>query len=217
MKKQYFIFTGLFFAAMIMVSSPLMAIGLGAYTTGSAASYSCTLYDDYDSTFDLDVSQFGAGFVLDTAVAKDRVFNYRLNVELTGLSAETESGSAYDGFAFNVFNTFGFGIVRTEKVRFWLGPQIGFGYFYADKPTDYGYYETYTSSIEGATVSVGPMAGININIGPVVSLCFDAGLRASFIFGGIDTYDDYYDFDGSGAEFVVHAGIIFRIHDKYTE
>jgi len=221
MKKLYFIFSGLFVAAMILFSSPLMAVGLGVYLTGQGGSYSCSPSDSTYDSFDLSTSEFGIGFVLDTTVAKDKIFNYRLNIELTNISATPEDGDSFSGVGFNIFNTFGFGVVRKEKVRLWIGPQIGFGYFYADTTSTYysSYYgyESYTTSVDGVRLSIGPMVGLNINLGPVVSLCFDTGFRVSSIFGGVDTYDEYIDFSGSGVEFVAHAGVIFRIHDKYEQ
>lgn len=73
----------------------------------------------------------GFGFVLDTAVAKNSLFNYQLNFVFD--KWESSDGPAgppdtidVDMFVFN--NSFGFGIVRTEGFRFWFGPEIRVGW-----------------------------------------------------------------------------------------
>ena len=63
--------------------------------------------------------------MFDTAVAQDKFFNYQLNLgydeftnKLPGSSRDLKLGGLM------ISNSFGFGIVRTDGFRLWMGPEI---------------------------------------------------------------------------------------------
>jgi hypothetical protein len=89
-------------------------------------------YNSYGSSYPSDyLYGYGGGIILDSAVAKDKIFNYRFKAGYDRYYASiTSSSSKFDPTnRYSMSQTFGFGIVRNEDTRFWIGPQIGFHYF----------------------------------------------------------------------------------------
>ncbi|MBN2402898.1 MAG: hypothetical protein JXN64_10920 [Spirochaetes bacterium] len=219
MKKIMLKYVMLFIFGFFAFSSDLYAIGLGGYITGAGGSYDWTYsmreYDETEITVDSNVFKLGGGFILDTAVAKDTLFNYRLNVGYTALVIDNEEG-VYDiyGWDFHVYNTFGFGLVRTESIRFWIGPQAGLGLYYGEWDVSEDTYDT--NSFSTFFLSIGGAIGLNYNISSRFSLGFDGGIRFASHSGYGELGDQTYDITGSGAEFFANVCFIVRINDSYS-
>ena len=201
---------------LVIISHSLRAAGLGIafrYGVGSV---------DYD-LYDGDASHFGINFVFDSNVAKNSVFNYRLNAGVEffehSYDATYDYGYLYteteynEGIRIITDHTFGFGIVKSRVVRLWLGPNIRFGFVSADEA--------------GLCVGAGLTAlGLNFNFGPVFTLGVEAGYQfyADLYFDDVvsnEYVEDYYLYEGSssGANnmFVLKISILFRIHDTYDD
>jgi hypothetical protein len=214
---------------MIAGYTSSMALGFGAYFNGGGGH---TTWSD----FSMEGEQYfiGGGLLLDTCVAKNRVFNYRLNVGYDrNLPLELNKTSfrslKINFHRLNLINTFGFGIVRHSIVRFWLGPQLCVRYLNIDmKGTDYilpillrvPFPIEFHSIKDRAEVDVGAALGLNFHLSALVSLTLEGGFRYGVIFnssqsqqsgssatvnlGGDETYEGY----GS-------VGVIFRFNDEY--
>lgn len=213
------------FCFIIILSTSLYAVGLGIafpYGTGN------TDYDIYDA----DASQIGINFIFDTNVAKQSVFNYRLNVGVEFFNHDWEyeyyyydyyyGYSSYDylygtneGIRIVTDHTFGFGIVKSRVVRLWLGPTVRFGYI--------------TGDYAGITLGGGlTLLGLNFNMGPVFTLALEAGylFDADIYFDGVEI-DEYsynagtwvYESSDAGINnmFVAKLSILFRINDTYDD
>ena len=139
------------------------------------------------------------GFTLDSNVAADRVFNYRL--ELFYGSGDHDFQSSSDMVGMN--HTFGFGVVRTRPVRVWLGPQIGL--YYESGGDNRFSWDTYGFNI-------GPAVGVNFNMGPVVSLALTGYAR----FGGYYYDDDWGDNSDTERIMGMNLALYFRTRgDRY--
>lgn len=132
-----------------------------------------------------DRNEVGFGFALDTNVAADRLFNYRMDFGYHGsfwADSATDSvlGGA-NGLMFN--NAFGFGILRTSVLRLWLGPAFRMNFdWYGDVDLfDYQF-------------GVGPQAGLNFHVGPV-----------SFVLSSAYNYKFGWFIDTSGFNLPVEA------------
>ncbi len=99
---------------------------------------------------------------------------------------------------FSVANTFGFGVVRTEKIRFWLGPQVTVGALLAD--------------IKGGYGELGLALGLNINFGEAFTIGFTVEGRS--LIGAYAYLNGPVEFV-YGGEGVVTMAFIFRINDTY--
>ena len=156
---------------------------------------------------DRDVSN--VGFVVDTAVARNKVFNYRF----TFLKEENNAdGGRLDMQGYAMTHDFGFGVVRTKNVRLWLGPQLK-GSYYDDITLNSG--GTTTGDVVG--FGVGPVIGLNVNLPQVVSFSFTAAYHIIGFYTGDSYYDssgNYYDtVDSDSTGLYLTLGLIFRINE----
>ncbi|MBN2077560.1 MAG: hypothetical protein JW838_01250 [Spirochaetes bacterium] len=118
----------------------------------------------------------GLDFVMDTAVARDRLFNYRLTIECANFTRWEErlfSSRSYQVNRLLWANTFGFGIVRTRLMRIWVGPQVALSYEFKNRDR----------AILGSAIytTVGPVVGANINTWENVTLGFELGFRTGLV------------------------------------
>lgn len=166
-------------------STQAMAIGKGFYLQLGSGSSSWDLEDSYGFqwSFDADTDHAGVGFVLDTAPAEDRLFNYRFQIGYEQF-VRKESSTSYkmDMDSLVIDQDFGFGIVRNERIRFWIGPQLRIS-FSGGTPEGATNYDV---SLFG--IGLGPVAGININTPTRLSFAFKFGIMAMSYTGvGDDT------------------------------
>ena len=209
----------IFFAFSIFIPDA-NAIGLGGYVNLSQGTMSGTSETDNspDVDFDSDFSTFGLGFVLDTCVARDSLFNYRLQIGYEGINHSIEAENGYEddlgltGFAFT--NDFGFGVLRRSFMRLWVGPELRFSYG-AGEYDDRDYYDVYFM-----TFGIGPAVGANFHLGQApISLA----VKMSYLFEayvGAGVYDGPYDYDdqvytGSGSTIFFTFSVLFRLGDNY--
>lgn len=196
----------------VFLASSAMAVGIGFYTGYGKGSTDWEIDDDWN-TYDLNAEseRVGFGFVLDTAVAKDRIFNYRLKLGYEDRIDKFDDGDKVKLKGFVWSNAFGFGVVRTPVFRLWLGPQLDVSY-YKGHPEGYDNFD-----IRLVGIGFGPVIGANINIGSVVTLSLDGGFQFKSC-GGIGEdnnnyyYEDYDIWDDTG---FVNFAVIFRFGDRY--
>lgn len=191
----------------VFTASPVLAIGLGVYGNYSMGQYhwdfknsSNTLYKyGYEDFIDRvstneEHSCYGGGILLDTAVAKDKLLNYRLGI---GYDRNTHYSYTLD-LKLNriiISNTFGFGIIRHDDMRLWLGPQLRFSYNWGKIEFDSIYVDRLLSSIRGpiygkekdnikyGRIDFGIAIGANIQMTGDISLGFEFGPRAFIGYG----------------------------------
>ena len=147
------------FVTLFFVSNA-SALGLGFYGSFGSGSgeWEVDPEDAPDYTVDTDNEHRGLGFVLDTAVAKDKVFNYRLQVGLDKWEEEDSAGNKFEIDGFVVDNDFGFGVFRRENFRLWLGPElrIEYGEGVLNDNTDY--------EVRLIGIGVGPVIAVTVTI-----------------------------------------------------
>jgi len=191
--------------AMLLISSAYtsqaMAIGKGFYLQLGSGGATWDAEDDLGTkwSFDTDTSYAGIGFVLDTATADDRLFNYRFQVGLEKYENKTtRTGSKLSMDSLVIDQDFGFGLVRNERLRFWLGPELRIS-FSAGSPDN-----SPDLDIGMFGVGLGPAVGINIHTRSRLSLAFKLGYMAM-------SYSGYGD-DTSAAD----NNIDYTVEEHYT-
>lgn len=184
-------------ASLIGVSN-VHAFGFGAYleTAKGSGTYE-DLYDDgygysgpdgYSDSIDVDA--VGFGFVMDTNLSGQNVFNYRMSVGYANLDVPDSVGPDVDGDRISMDHTFGFGIVRNENMRFWIGPQIHLDYSKWDIPL--GSELLSKDSVDFLGFGFGAASGMNFHIPNAGSICPEFGVRYQLNFS--DRYEEtYYD------------------------
>jgi hypothetical protein len=198
------------FVSLFFVSSA-SALGLGFYGSFGSGSGEWEVDPDEDSdyTVDTDNEHRSFGFVLDTAVAKDKVFNYRLQVGIDKWKEKDFDGGEFEIDGFVVDNDFGFGVVRRENFRLWLGPElrIEYGEGILNDNTD--------AEVALIGIGVGPVIGVNFNFGKTFTL----GLKSGYLFEGYGgTGRDLLDSESytiRSRQLYFNAAIIFRINDTF--
>jgi hypothetical protein len=185
----------------ILVTSEVMAYGLGVY---GSYGYGWADWKSDSSTsgrLEKDAGHYGIGILFDTAVAKDELFNYRLNLGYEKLKARPGEGTlSYDLDGVIIDNDFGFGLIRTKSVRVWVGPELRLQYW-RGYTTGSNYHDT---NIFG--VGIGPVIGLNYHFGPLVSLGLKGGYLYNY-FGGTGPDTDFYVKENL---IFINAAIIFR-------
>ena len=208
------------FAVFLLCSffpADAMAVGLGFNVSAGGGSTDWEAEDwwgDSYDVFDTDDSRVGFGFIFDTTVAKDRLFNYRLNIGTEAVDYETEGGSTFETSGWFMAHDFGVGIVRKKSLRLWIGPELRISHSEGELDTDN------SSSIDVITIGIGPVLGLNLNLGRTVTLAFKVGALAMSSLGTwefVDPwgYEDEFDLNGDGSHTFANVGIIFRLGDNY--
>ncbi|HOT44100.1 MAG TPA: hypothetical protein PLM53_08630 [Spirochaetota bacterium] len=187
-------------AISMVIAQSAQAAGIGVYGTGGVAmmnwQYNGTKVGSSTDYF------YGGGLAVDSNVARNELFGYRFTAGyeqyvLTDPGSDAKSDPIH---RFSMTHTFGFGVARTEMVRFWIGPKIGLHYLYKH---DNGY--SYDAIGADALLAL----GLNVNAGKVFTFFFDIGVG----------YMGVYNLKGSGVgnSFGADAklGFMFRINDSY--
>jgi hypothetical protein len=193
----------LLFVIMVPVS-PLSAAGIGIF--GSYGEGMVRYTYDYRSTGFKSTTLHGGkhwdvGILFDTCVAHDELLNYRLRLAYR----ECERRFSWETLimrGFVMYHIFGLGVYRSEYVRLWLGPELGYGMG----------FDKYEKGNLEAFGTVGAMMGINVHIAGTMTFFIEAGARYGFFAGDANNIDQMY---GSGYEFAAGFGIIYRINDEY--
>ncbi|WP_455205917.1 hypothetical protein [Kaarinaea lacus] len=199
-KQSLFLMIGM---ALCFWASNSFALGLGL-----AVGKGTEEWEDNDTSFyDGDREVSNIGFVLDTAVAKNKVFNYRLTLMSEENKIDTGGRVNLKGYAMT--HDFGFGVFRNKHVRLWLGPQLK-GAYYEEM--------TNSSGLEiGDAVGFGlsAVAGVNVHLPKVVSFGFTAGYQVVGAYAGSYDSDFVDDLDVNSSGPFFSASLIFRIDDDY--
>lgn len=222
-KKLLSTLTALLIVIFFAVPKNVHSFGMGIYVPFGAGSGTFTLSDLSDVEIDYDGTYAGGfGIVLDTKIARDGLFNYRLNLGLINGSNKYEGNTkAQDGYKYYVLdNSFGFGVVRTSWLRLWIGPQIRIAYMNLEDNSTGN-----TETMNGIGFGFAPVIGANFNFGPVFTAAIDLGYRFSSYAGtweyeGYNEYSGYYDywdesFTRSENMFFINFSLLFRMGDTY--
>jgi hypothetical protein len=211
--------SGLILLVLMLVSTQAMAVGIGIFGELGKAS-NARVADDSLTSSDESHRIAGLGFVVDTAVAKDTLFNYRLNL---GLEKWNWGVDSLQGIATSellrvgLYNTFGFGIVRISPIRFWVGPQVGLTVLTEPSQGTGTILDIFQLSDNNGAFgyTVGAATGVNINIGEKFTVGADVGARRW----------DYYYFNANPTqqqkqhertfEYYGNVSVMFRINDVF--
>jgi hypothetical protein len=206
--KRIFIHLTVALALYLCTGQDLFAIGLGVNRTNGPESAQ-TLQPVYPTMLDQIMNRLkGIDIVYDTAVAKDCLFNYRLNIECYTITEKINNlylNNTRDANHIVFSNTFGFGFVRTQFIRLWAGPQFSLAYQFVNKNN-----RIYDSVIYN---KIGAVAGANVHATDNMTLSMEIGLRTGF---GFDLTKSYANtFTSSKLEPIAALKLIFRVGDSY--
>ncbi len=179
---------------------------------------------------DVDVSldHITFGVVYESAPARDRLMSYRgtlgfdiatsisvdeidipgLPVDITDLGIDFEIGET-SKYGVSTNHTLAFGILRTDRLKWWVGPGIGLKFNYYDYSTNlFGV----PLDAEAGNISIGGggETGVNLHIGPGMTFCIGGGIhwRAFGLAAGSDEVGSLVW--GNGPLFFIQTSLLFR-------
>ena len=191
-----------FFICVSLFSVNSYATGLG-FSFGNASED----WDDVSTVENRNLSSFG--FVVDTTVADDQVFNYRFSL----LKEENNSdGNGLNMDGITMLHNFGFGVLRNKYVRLWLGPELRAAFYDDLSIVQNGNRVQVVGDVWG--YGIGIAMGANFHLPEVASI----GISASYyVFN--DYTGDYgststdLDIDSSGL--YLNLTVLFRVNDEF--
>jgi hypothetical protein len=150
---------------------------------------------------DLRHDHFTIGYMYDGASTEEDRFGWRFNVGLDivvtslqganvpsqiGLGLQDLSSNLYDavGYGFATKLAYGYGIVRTPKMRVWVGPSVRLNANYIDQGTTSIKEGSFQIELDpwGVMLSLGGgvEGGIRYAVGPELSVDFSTGFHYNF-------------------------------------
>lgn len=201
----------LFVGLAACAAGPLHAVGFGGSVQGEGGSTEWTLEPDMgpDLELDSDVRRGTIGFVMDTVVAGNELFNYRLNAALGSFDVDFELFSEdLELRGLTADNYFGFGVFRSESVRLWVGPMARIGFYVG---------EIGREDALAVEFAAGGALGVNIHTGNRFSLGITAGFVGSGFAGFIGDIDDddEEDFTGEGGSAFISISFLGRLSNDH--
>lgn len=197
-----------FLIVLLAWGSSSFAIGLG-FTSVSGSE----TWDNNNTSGSTDHDVDAKGFMFDTNVAKNRLFNYRFTYQN---EENKQSNGDFKFKGYTIANDFGFGAFRNQWVRLWIGPRFTTTAY--DKVTIGGV----TRGTDVVGIAYGPVIGINVNFPQVVSLSVTTGrmIGGGYV-GNIDNFSgtgssifgDDVDVDVTGS--FINISVVFRIADNF--
>lgn len=203
---------------IIAGSSQVHAAGFGLYGSVSGGSTDWTV-DNWSSTtldFSKDTRHVNFGMMLDTAPARDKLFNYQLSIgydRFRNTNSEAWGTADFEGLV--ISNCFGFGALITPSLRFWMGPEVRVTWL--DGHPDL--YKDYKIDLFG--FGFGPVIGLNINFNESQTLALKVGYQIINYVGEGDgkfdhttnsasLYSNSYDYDLREKMVYFTVGFMFR-------
>jgi len=171
--KLFSAVTWLFIFVVTSFSAPQKAIGFGLGLTSAVGNgnfkekhYVSKGFLDSGAHFETtnnSETRESIGFVYDSTIVQDDLFNYRWS--LSYLLMQLGSASEYGNVSgISMEHGFGIGLIREKTFRVWVGPEANLAIL--DK---------------FLIVGVGPVVGVNIDVGDDYAV----GLKGGYIMGGV--------------------------------
>jgi hypothetical protein len=212
------LFTVLLVVICACGSSQAHAAGFGLYGSVGGGSADWTV-DDWSSTdldFTKDTGHVNFGMMMDTAPARDKLFNYQLSIgydRFRNTNGEAWGAADFEGFV--ISNCFGFGALVSPTIRFWMGPELRVTWL--DGHPDQ--YKDYKIDLFG--FGFGPVMGLNINFGDAQTLALKVGYQIMNYVGegegefdhatnSASLYSNSYDYDIKEKMVYFTVGFMFR-------
>ena len=181
--------------ALVLAAAAVTAI----FVAASPAAASFGLYFDtaigdvmpeapYAGGVKYKTTRLSAGITTDSAVAKDKLFNYRMNLGYENVRERLDGFGTfgiYHGASFE--NIFGFGVYRSKLMRVWLGPSLRIASGVLDKGSVLGAALPAGRAIR-FTGAGGLATGVNFHTGNLgsaaLTIGYQFGYNGTFLTGG---------------------------------
>ncbi len=195
---RHTVFATFFILATISCMSlpaEVLCFGFGAAATGGSGELKAdnnSLWVNSDPVTRYDQTRFALGFIYDTNVIQDKIFNYRLGVSYEHMNARAP-GKGFSLKGMSVQNDFGFSLIRDENTRLWVGPEVKVEFLEGTETVQgYAYHEDVFS------VGIGPVAGVNYRLNEDLFIAFKFGFLFQNGFRLFSEWEERYGFISFG-------------------
>jgi len=184
---------------------------------------------------DMTLTHLTFGVMYESAPARDKLLSYRgtLGFDIaTSLSVDSVSipgdfpidpgdfGIDLDigessKYGLSTNHTLAFGIIRTDRLKWWVGPGIGLTFNYYDYTTE---FINIPLDAKAGNISIGGGAetGVNIHLGPGMTLCVGGGIHWRAFGLAIGSDDIGSLVWGNGPLYFIQTSLLFRTGpDRY--
>ena len=145
---------------LLSVSLPAQAARYGFFLeTASGLGDAEWDSDTYD--WDIDTEQFAFGLAIDGDPSPDQPFSLRVNIGLTNLDIEDDNHDTLESDGIYSEVLFTFSPIRTDQMRWWLGPLFRIGYYHGEG-------DGFNVDVDFTELGVGVATGFNIDMGAVI-------------------------------------------------
>ena len=166
---------------LLLLPSLMHAVSFGVsvpigITEHEKLSYGSNGDDTYSYKYK---NAMGLGFVLDTNVAKESVFGYRLVLQYTLAKLDSTNNpniTSLKKHKYDMIHNFAFGIVQKPGFKWWVGPRINTQIEHGSGP-EVEYQNSWGFGIGAAT-------GVNFKVAQRIALAADLGYQGDILFGG---------------------------------
>ncbi|MFO0687531.1 MAG: hypothetical protein U0900_02380 [Myxococcota bacterium] len=193
------------------------AAGFGGSLSYTRSQSKLDDVDDFWADLNTESDEVGIGLVFDTNLARNRLFNYRLNASLAFVDEEVGQAGVENqvqGTNVSLDQTFGFGFIRTPHVRVYVGPSLHLGVGRVDDNVHLnGFRENYERT--SFTAGLGPELGFNFHVGRHLTFSTSAFVRYGF---QVQSFQRLYDQGGSDGDFIgsdLRAGLVTSIFFRF--
>jgi hypothetical protein len=176
--------------ASALLANPAQATGYGIYLDYALGPVKPDAGWPVNASYD--TGRISTGLTIDTAVAQDKLFNYRMNLGYEHINEKFNdvTFAKFNGASFE--NIFGFGVYRSKLMRVWLGPSLRLAAGVYDDDSALG---PVPGSIVNLTAGGGLALGVNVHTGDIGSAAFTIGYQYAyqgrFASGGGVSIPDY--------------------------
>jgi hypothetical protein len=194
----------------LFLATQAQAIGFGGYAEYGHAEGDSDLFIPGESS----TERFSVGFAMDTALAANRLINFRLTLGYQHGERDFDSGPTIDTDGLTINTALGFGVIRKPAFRLWLGPSIRLSIDALDVPS-----LGVGLDITDVSIGGGPVVGLNWNIGKRLTLSTTLAYQYLYIAEIADTdFGDDETFDAHEHLISVSLSFFFRTGgDRYRE
>ncbi len=177
---------------------------------------------------DVSITHLTFGVMYESAPARDKLFSYRatlgfdiatsLSIDKVsipglpfnpadfGISFDLDDSSTY-GLSTN--HTFQFGIIRTDRLKWWVGPGIGLTINYFDYGTKL-FGEAVDAKAGNISIGGGGETGVNIQLGRAMTLCVGGGIQWRAFGLAAGSHDVGSLVWGNGPFYFIQTSLLFR-------
>ncbi|HEB90362.1 MAG TPA: hypothetical protein ENI85_12395 [Deltaproteobacteria bacterium] len=210
---------------MLLLAPAAWSAGLGGNFSYSRSNGDVEHDDDLFLDIGTRADHFEFGISFDTNLARDRLFNYRINANVQIVDQKLNQGPTkvdIQGAGFAINQLFGFGIVRRPGMRLFIGPTLHLGYANFDDDDRVGpFLVDYEEDL--VTFGLGPEVGINFHPARHLTISITGFYRYGLQVQGFDSPFSFVDPHGDNQYFVgsehrvgLTTAIFFRFEgDQY--